>query len=50
MGVGTTALACLNLNRHYVGIELKQDYFDIAVQATEVIKCEKPNGKQVILA
>lgn len=50
MGVGTTALACLNLNRHYVGIELKQEYFDIAVQATEVIKGEKPNGKQVILA
>lgn len=50
MGVGTTALACLNLNRHYEGIELKQEYFDIAVQTTERIKCERQEGKQVILA
>ncbi len=50
MGAGTTAIACLNLNRHYVGIELKQKYFDMSVEVTEAIKGEKPNWKQVILA
>jgi site-specific DNA-methyltransferase (adenine-specific) len=50
MGAGTTAIACLNLNRHYVGVELKQKYFDMSVQATEAIKREKPDRKQVILA
>lgn len=50
MGAGTTAIACLNLNRHYVGIELKQKYFDMSVEATEAIKREKPNWKQEILA
>jgi DNA modification methylase len=50
MGRGTTAIACLNLNRHYVGIELNQKYFDMAVQDTEAIKREKPNWKQEILA
>jgi site-specific DNA-methyltransferase (adenine-specific) len=50
MGIGTTAIACLNLNRHYIGIELKKEYFDRAVEITEGIKSEKPNWKQVILA
>jgi site-specific DNA-methyltransferase (adenine-specific) len=49
MGAGTTALACLNLNRHYMGIELKQEYYDQSVQLTELIKCEKLSEKQVIV-
>lgn len=32
MGSGTTGLACLNLNRKFVGIELDENYYDIAVQ------------------
>ena len=35
MGSGTTALACVNLGRHYVGIEIMESYHDIAVQAVE---------------
>lgn len=31
-GSGTTAVACQNLNRHFVGMEKEKKYFDIAVQ------------------
>jgi site-specific DNA-methyltransferase (adenine-specific) len=50
MGVGTTALACINLNRKYVGIELKKEYYELAIQATEEAKGIKQNGKQAVLA
>jgi len=30
MGSGTTAIACIRSNRHYIGIELEQKYVDIA--------------------
>ncbi len=30
MGSGTTGVACINLNRKFVGIELEKKYFDIA--------------------
>ena len=30
LGSGTTAIACLNLNREFVGFELDEKYFDIA--------------------
>ncbi len=30
MGSGTTGVACKNLNRKFIGIELNRDYFDIA--------------------
>jgi DNA modification methylase len=50
MGIGTTAIACLNLNRHYIGMELNREYYDRAVEITEGIKSQKPNWKQVILA
>ena len=31
MGSGSTAVACLNTNRKFIGIELDKQYFDIAV-------------------
>jgi len=30
MGSGTTGVACANLNRNFIGIEMNQKYFDIA--------------------
>ena len=30
MGSGTTGLACKQVNRNFVGIELNEDYFKIA--------------------
>lgn len=33
IGSGTTARACVELNRHYVGVELMREYYDVAVEA-----------------
>ena len=30
MGSGTTGVACANLNRKFIGIEMDDKYFDIA--------------------
>lgn len=50
MGVGTTALACINLRRKYVGIELKKEYYELSIQATEEAKSIRRNSRQVVLA
>jgi len=40
MGSGTTALAALELNRHYIGLEMNQDYVDIANTLIDEKSCE----------
>lgn len=35
LGSGTTALACLNTNRNYIGIELDKNYYDMSVKRVE---------------
>lgn len=35
MGSGSTGVACVNTNRRFIGIELKQNYFDIAKKRIE---------------
>lgn len=38
MGAGTTALACIMLNRHYIGIEMMEKYYNLAIEAIERAK------------
>jgi site-specific DNA-methyltransferase (adenine-specific) len=35
MGSGTTGVACVNLNREFIGIEMDEGYFDIAKERIE---------------
>jgi DNA modification methylase len=35
LGSGTTALACLELDRHYVGIEILKSYYNLSVSLVE---------------
>ena len=35
MGSGTTGIACLNTNRNFIGMELDEDYFNIAKERIE---------------
>lgn len=36
MGSGTTGVACKNLNRNFIGIELDKEYFEIAKNRIEL--------------
>ena len=38
MGSGTTAIACLNTNRKYIGFKLDKNYFDIANERIKLLK------------
>ncbi len=35
MGSGTTGVACVNLGRKFIGIEIDETYFDIACKRIE---------------
>ena len=35
MGSGTTAIACINTNRNYIGFELDKGYYDIILKRVE---------------
>lgn len=38
MGSGTTGVACINTNRNFIGIELNEEYYNIALQRNNAIK------------
>jgi len=40
MGSGTTAVACINTNRKYIGIEKELKYFEIAKKRIEAVKSQ----------
>jgi len=41
MGGGTTAIACINTNRRYIGAELNESYFNIANERINVLTTNK---------
>ena len=45
MGSGTTAIACINTNRKYIGFELDKQYFDIANERIQKAVAEKVVGE-----
>ena len=38
MGSGSTGVACLNTKRRFVGVELDENYFNIAKERLENVK------------
>jgi DNA modification methylase len=36
MGSGTTGVACMNLGRKFIGIEIVPEYFDIACERIDM--------------
>lgn len=38
LGSGTTAIACVNTNRHYIGFELDPQYYDIACKRLDEVE------------
>ena len=49
MGSGTTAVAAVNTNRHYIGFELDPGYFDIACSRLDEAEREREREKQKII-
>ena len=45
MGSGSTGIACKNLNRDFIGIELDENYFNIAKERIENINKEDKEGE-----
>ena len=43
MGSGTTGVACVNTNRNFIGIELDENYFNIAESRINQALNEKEN-------
>ena len=41
MGSGTTGVACINMNRDFIGIELDKNYFNIAQERINDELCSK---------
>ena len=38
MGIGTTGIACKELNRDFIGIEIDENYFNIAKERIDNLK------------
>ena len=40
MGIGTTAIACINSHRNFLGFEIDKDYWKIATERVEAVKAQ----------
>jgi DNA modification methylase len=45
MGSGTTAIACINTNRNYIGFEMDKHYCEIANERIQKALAEKAVGE-----
>lgn len=45
MGSGSTGVACVNLNRNFIGMELTEQYFEIAKERIEKVVVAKDEQK-----
>lgn len=43
MGSGSTIVACIRTNRHYIGYEIEKEYYEKAKERIEKALCEKAN-------
>ncbi len=43
IGSGTTAVACLNTKRNYIGFELDEEYYEVALKRIELARELKQN-------
>lgn len=53
MGSGSTCVACVNTNRHYIGFELDEKYFNIACERLDeaeekILQQKSPDSGQVV--
>lgn len=46
-GSGTTALACIRLGRHYLGIEAMPSYYELALEAIERTRNERRRARKI---
>lgn len=46
MGSGTTGIACMKLNRNFIGIEINEEYFKIAKDRLEECSLKALNAKE----
>jgi site-specific DNA-methyltransferase (adenine-specific) len=44
IGSGTTAIACIRLKRHYLGMELNREYYELAIANTR--RCKRANKQE----
>jgi len=51
MGSGTTGIACKNLKRDFIGIELDKDYYEIALKRlNEIVEVEEKENKRGLIS
>lgn len=44
MGSGTTGVACMKLNRNFIGMELQEEYLKVATKRIEEINAKVVAG------
>lgn len=44
-GSGTTLLECVKANRHYIGFEISEDYFNLMCHRLDEIEIEVASGR-----